>query len=66
MPHFARKGEAQDLTAKETTVHGHLVVEEDPSYATILKSAKLGSKGKRDEQSESEVTLVLDEQKVIK
>ena len=66
MPHFARKGEAQDLTAKDTTVHGHRVVEEDPSYATILKSAKLGSKGKRDEQSESEVTLVLDEQKVIK
>ena len=66
MPHFARKGDVQDLTTKDTTVHGHLVTKEDPSYATILKSAKRGSKGKRDKHSESDVTLALDEQKLIK
>ena len=53
------------MTAKDTTVHGHLVTEEDPNYAIILKSAKLGSKRQRDEQSESD-TLALDEQKLIK
>ena len=46
MPHFARKGDIQDLTTKDTTVHGHLVTKEDPSYATILKSASGGAKEK--------------------
>lgn len=66
MPHFTRKGEAQDLTAKDTTVYDQLVVEEDPGYANILKDAGLGSKSKKAEQSASDVTLALDDRKIFK
>ena len=60
MAHFRRKGEAQDLTAKDTTVYGQLVLEEDPDYANILKSRDLGSRSKRQDLSESDVSLALD------
>jgi len=60
MAHFRRKGEAQDLTAKDTTVYGQLVLEEDPDYATILKSRNLGGRSKRQDLSESDVALALD------
>ena len=60
MPDFRRKGEAQDLTARDTTVYGQLVLEEDPDYATILKSRDLGGRSKRQDLSESDVALALD------
>ena len=60
MAHFRRKGEAQDLTGKDTTVYEQLVVEEDPDYATILKSRDLGGRSKRQDKSESDVALALD------
>ena len=60
MAHFRRKGEAQDLTAKDTTVYGQLVLEEDPDYATIFKSRDLDVRSKRQDQSESDVALALD------
>ena len=60
MPHFRRKGKAQDLTAKDTTVYEQLVHEEDPDYANILKSRDLGSRSKRQDLSESDVSLALD------
>ena len=60
MAHFRRKGEAQDLTAKDTIVYEQLVLEEDPDYATILKSRDLGGRSKRQDQSEFDVSLALD------
>jgi len=59
MPHFRRKGEAQNLTAKDTTVYEQLVLEEDPDYATILKSRNLGGRSKRQDLFESDVALAL-------